>query len=135
MPNNTPTDEQELRELLLSFGQGMYVQDPDEGIFTPIRWEESPLLEKYVQSLCALLARSRAMHLCDLARAVGLLEGMGYPDEYLAKRLAALESTQGDKYQPLPPQKARIAFWKEVERQVQEIADDQAREGDDHVVS
>ena len=36
------------------------------------------------------VTRQQAMHCSDVARAVGILEGLGHPDEYLTKRLAYL---------------------------------------------
>lgn len=40
--------DERLKGIWLDFGQGMYVQDPDGQVFTPVRWEESPLIGDYV---------------------------------------------------------------------------------------
>jgi hypothetical protein len=47
----------------------------------------------------AEVAAEEASLIGDIARAVGILQGLGYPDEYLEKRLAALtpQASEGEK--------------------------------------
>lgn len=53
------------------------------------------------QAITAKLEHYQVQHLSDLARAVGILDGLGHKDKYLADRyeamLAALKHQGGDK--------------------------------------
>lgn len=49
----------QLRQQILDFGIGMYVQDPDNQSFTPIRWEDSPLIDEYVDAILKLISEER----------------------------------------------------------------------------
>jgi len=45
-----------IEKILLDMNMGCYMQDPDDESFTPVRWENSPLLPKYVEQINLLLA-------------------------------------------------------------------------------
>jgi len=46
-----PNIQDNIKEFVLNMGLGMYVKDPDDEAFSPVRWEESPLVKQYVKEL------------------------------------------------------------------------------------
>lgn len=59
------------------------------------------ILAWHTQQVEAAVTQAKAYHASDLARAVGLLEGLKYPDEYLTKRLDKIQA----ELEAAPPQK------------------------------
>lgn len=87
-----PSDR--LRKLLtISFSQLMISSDkyPSVGVLVEAALRH---IHSYIESL---LENKKAFHTSDVARAVGLLQGVGYPDKCLEDRLARLTQNSKDK--------------------------------------
>lgn len=115
-PPVTPGDEELLRQMFgpVLFKFGMAIREicgKKNGeklidLLDPLEQElfstAMPILQAHITTKC-LEEREEAefIHLSDLARAVGLLEGLGYPDDILNKRyekmLAALRAQKEEK--------------------------------------
>jgi hypothetical protein len=100
----TPLDSGELREKLeadvrgINIGREYGYNNPlmhlvDERVIRVIADFVDSYAQAKVEEAKEVALHVEVMYLSDIARAVGLLQGLGHPDEYLEKRLAQLKAS------------------------------------------